>query len=197
MRNKEKKREYDKLYKETHKKERKEIQKRYRETHKEELKEAGRRYCREHREEVKEYAKQHKEELREYRKLYYEAHREKIKEQTRECQKRYNETHREEKKENAKLYRETHREHIDFLNANRRARLRAAEGSFSEDEWNALCKLYAYRCLRCGKVEKLSMDHVIPVSKGGTNWISNIQPLCQPCNSGKCDRTIDYRIEYT
>jgi len=38
-------------------------------------------------------------------------------------------------------------------------------------------------------------DHVLPVSKGGTSYISNIQPLCQPCNSGKKDKHIDYRPE--
>lgn len=68
-----------------------------------------------------------------------------------------------------------------------------AGGSFSVAEWKALCKKYNNRCLCCGKRRKLTADHVIPVSKGGTSNIENIQPLCGPCNSSKRDKTIDYR----
>jgi 5-methylcytosine-specific restriction endonuclease McrA len=56
-----------------------------------------------------------------------------------------------------------------------------------------LCEKYHKRCLCCDKRRKLTADHVIPVSKGGTSDISNIQPLCQPCNSSKGAKIIDYR----
>ncbi len=76
----------------------------------------------------------------------------------------------------------------------RRARLAEAEGSFTAKEFQNLCKEYKYKCLACGRSDlPLTADHVIPLSKGGSNEISNIQPLCQPCNSGKRDKTIDYR----
>lgn len=46
-----------------------------------------------------------------------------------------------------------------------------------------------YKCKYCGKSEKdgikLSVDHIVPVSKGGTNEISNLQILCMPCNQRK------------
>jgi 5-methylcytosine-specific restriction endonuclease McrA len=66
-------------------------------------------------------------------------------------------------------------------------------GSFTAAEWTALCKHYHNRCLRCGKRRKLTADHVIPVSKGGSSNISNIQPLCGPCNSSKGIKSTDFR----
>jgi len=66
-------------------------------------------------------------------------------------------------------------------------------GSYTVSEWESLCKKYNYRCLDCGKKRKLTADHVIPISKGGTSNIDNIQPLCGPCNSSKGTKTTDFR----
>jgi 5-methylcytosine-specific restriction endonuclease McrA len=75
-----------------------------------------------------------------------------------------------------------------------RHRRRTAEGSFTITEWDVLCERYGNRCLACGRVDlPLTIDHVIPLSKGGTNWITDVQPLCKSCNSAKGDRIIDYR----
>lgn len=77
---------------------------------------------------------------------------------------------------------------------NRRALEMQAEGTFSTEEWYDLCERYGNKCLSCGRPDaKLTQDHVIPLSMGGTNYISNIQPLCGPCNSSKGAKTIDYR----
>lgn len=49
-----------------------------------------------------------------------------------------------------------------------------------------------YRCQMCGRtVEdgvKLHIDHIVPVSKGGTNDMNNLQVLCHKCNLAKHDR---------
>lgn len=42
-----------------------------------------------------------------------------------------------------------------------------------------------YRCLRCRIPERLSLDHIIPWSKGGPDTVENLQTLCRPCNSSK------------
>lgn len=75
----------------------------------------------------------------------------------------------------------------------RRALLAGAEGSFTSDEWNALVESCEGRCLACGSDENLTPDHVVPLSKGGSNWIENIQPLCRSCNAKKHVETTDYR----
>lgn len=70
-----------------------------------------------------------------------------------------------------------------------------AGGSYTAAEWKTLVKQYGGRCACCGKKTKLTFDHVIPVSKGGTSDISNGQPLCISCNSRKGDKTTDYRTK--
>lgn len=51
-----------------------------------------------------------------------------------------------------------------------------------------------FRCVSCGKSSedgaKLQVDHIIPVSRGGKNRMSNYQTLCQDCNLGKMTDTV-------
>ena len=81
-------------------------------------------------------------------------------------------------------------------NQRRRAREFNAQGSFTADEWDALCARYDYRCLCCRERKALTADHVIPLFRNGSNRISNIQPLCLSCNCKKGTRIIDYRPEW-
>jgi Restriction endonuclease len=80
---------------------------------------------------------------------------------------------------------------------NYRARLQQAEGRFTTQQWKALCAKYGNICLSCGRQALLTPDHVIPLSRGGSNRIDNIQPLCGNCNSQKGTRSIDYRPDHS
>ena len=75
----------------------------------------------------------------------------------------------------------------------KRGRPRAYAG-LSRKEWKKLKNRYGNKCLCCGRSDlRLEADHIIPVSRGGTNDRDNIQPLCHPCNVKKSAQTIDYR----
>lgn len=81
----------------------------------------------------------------------------------------------------------------------RRAFINNVTGDHTSQEWEQVKAQYNYTCLRCYRIEpeiKLTVDHIIPLSLGGSNSIDNLQPLCIQCNSGKKDKAIDYRLQY-
>lgn len=45
-------------------------------------------------------------------------------------------------------------------------------------------------CAYCGSLDNITMDHVIPISRGGTHGIGNLVPACHQCNTVKNARTV-------
>jgi 5-methylcytosine-specific restriction endonuclease McrA len=72
----------------------------------------------------------------------------------------------------------------------RRARLMACDEHYTAAEIFALRQEKGDRCTRCGttKSGRMTIDHIVALSNGGSNSISNIQFLCRPCNSAKGNR---------
>jgi 5-methylcytosine-specific restriction endonuclease McrA len=87
-------------------------------------------------------------------------------------------------------------ERIAAKNSRRRARKAGARGSHTIEEFEALCEQRGWACLCCGiphSTSPLTRDHIVPLSRGGSDYISNIQPLCLRCNDRKGIKIIDYR----
>lgn len=77
----------------------------------------------------------------------------------------------------------------------RRERIKKFGGCHSNGEWETLKAQYNWTCPSCNKQEpniKLTRDHIIPIARGGSDNIENIQPLCSKCNSIKGTLTIKY-----
>jgi 5-methylcytosine-specific restriction endonuclease McrA len=140
----------------------------------------------------KRYTEENYEEIRFKDSLYRERNKKKINERIRNW-----------RHDNPEQYRAIHarwktlnRESVNAATHRRRAMLRGCEDHWTGAEWEALKAACHHTCLCCGRQEpevKLTVDHVIPVSKGGDNTITNVQPLCKSCNSAKHTADHDYR----
>ena len=152
----------------------------------------------------KEYRYKYPERDKGYKHNHYQKHREQYKKNTIEWRKKntkrytelnreYHEKNRERLNKQSCLWAKRNPEKTVQYAQKRRALKLRAEGSFSANEFKELCEKYNNLCLCCKEEQKLTADHVIALTKGGSNYISNIQPLCRPCNSSKGVKDTDYR----
>jgi 5-methylcytosine-specific restriction endonuclease McrA len=66
---------------------------------------------------------------------------------------------------------------------------KSAPGVFTKEQIDARIEYFGGRCWICrGPYD--TMDHVIPIARGGTNWASNQRPICTICNSRKGARIV-------
>lgn len=56
-------------------------------------------------------------------------------------------------------------------------------------QWQEILQNYGGCCVYCGLGGKMTKEHVIPISRGGSDNASNVVPACKPCNSSKRDKT--------
>jgi 5-methylcytosine-specific restriction endonuclease McrA len=66
-----------------------------------------------------------------------------------------------------------------------RARKKNAQGSHTLADIEAIRVKQDGRCAACMALVKLTVDHIIPLKRGGSNSADNLQLLCHPCNSSK------------
>lgn len=71
----------------------------------------------------------------------------------------------------------------------RRARMAQAGGYATPEQIRARIDYYGGKCYIC-KQPWEELDHVIPVSRGGTCWPANLRPACSECNRTKHARPL-------
>jgi 5-methylcytosine-specific restriction endonuclease McrA len=142
------------------------------------------------------YQEEHEQEISEYKKKWAAENKDSV----AASRLAYYEREREEVIARSKTWAESNPEKVRSAKANNRRKRRAAKhassGSFTAEEFDALCESYGNRCLACGDTEAaLEADHVVPLTRGGSDAIGNIQPLCRACNRKKFVDVTDYRSE--
>lgn len=111
--------------------------------------------------------------LKHNRKEYYQKWRDKNRERVREL---------------GRIRKRKHPEITSLHENRRRIRKLGNGGSHSIKEWEQVKKTQNYLCLFCKEGKPLTRDHITPISKGGSDNISNIQALCKNCNCKKYNK---------
>lgn len=141
----------------------------------------------------------------ERQKRYYLANREKRLKYAAERQKRLPkhprpkptveqlELRRTARQEYARKHRQNNIEMYRNRVRKRRAQKRGAIGSYTNVDWESRVLYYGWCCRYCSCAltrKTLTMEHAIPLSRGGSNWPSNLVPACAKCNTRKGTKTI-------
>lgn len=146
------------------------------------------------------YRELNKERLADEKAEWYRANRERVlarvkanSEMNRErilaYQAEYYAANTEKVKATVSAYRKANPEKKQHFENTRRARKAGNGGAHTlverQDKFDSIGNV----CFYCGQDGKLSIDHVLPLARGGTNDIENILPACKSCNSRKHTRT--------
>jgi len=125
-------------------------------------------------------------------KKYADEHPEKAKERSRA----YYLRNRDDVNERAAKWRKEHPEEYRLISkrmqSKRRAWILGGGGEFTSAEFIQLCDEWGWTCAYCGREltnKTVTVDHKIPLSRGGRNDIQNIAPACLSCNSSKHAKT--------
>lgn len=124
-------------------------------------------------ERTKKWAKEHPEKL----KIYYKTRRLNHPEEVRLSQ-----------IARTKKWQKANPLKVRAFKLSRRCMLAGNGGKYTSEEWQVLLDKSKGFCLKCRQpvgIKKLTVDHIIPVSLGGSNFIGNLQPLCHSCNAKK------------
>lgn len=186
-----------------------------REINSEQCRQNAQKWYRKNRERVNATARKwqeaHPERHRENQRRWYEANRERH----RKNERRGYETNREQRLEDARQWYQEHREQhnadgrrwhkehpaeVKTRCCRRRARLAGAGGEgLTAGQWRGKVEQQEHRCAYCNRHEsecgKLTVEHVVPIVRGGKHDVDNIVAACHRCNMQKHTKTGDeYRM---
>lgn len=132
------------------------------------------------------WAKNNPEKTKASAKKYKDKIREKLREARRERYLKNKDKEIANCKKWQSLNKEKFLHSMNLSKTKRRHKIKETKDKITLEQWENIKSKAKNKCHYCKKVfEKLTMDHVIPLSKGGNHNQSNIVPACQSCNSKK------------
>lgn len=138
---------------------------------------------------VKTYIRAHPDKHREWGRINAKRHPENSLKRGRKYETIHRERRRQQERDRYKV-NINERRRIAVKSRNRRARHSQADGSYNIEDVQKQFKRQDGLCFWCSipLFNEYHIDHVIPLSKGGTNWPHNIVVSCVHCNVTKGDR---------
>lgn len=158
--------EYQKHYWRKNKETLAELDKQYRLKNKEQIAETKKQYAATRKEIIADYDKHYRLKNKEAIALYYKQHL-------------------EQSAARSRRYYITNKAVFTTKAQRRRAKKLALPASLTAAQWDEVKSCFNNRCAYCGQDKNLTLDHFIPVSKGGELSINNVLPSCTSCNSSK------------
>jgi 5-methylcytosine-specific restriction endonuclease McrA len=58
------------------------------------------------------------------------------------------------------------------------------------EDWQKILRSFNNSCAYCGSKGDMTIDHVVPLSRGGRHCIANLLPACERCNANKGNYTL-------
>lgn len=99
---------------------------------------------------------------------------------------------------NVKAWQAANPEKVRGYKLRNKHKRRAREGGFTQRDITRMFARQRGECAICATSirDGYHVDHVIALTRGGTNWCGNLQLLCASCNQHKSDKLpIQYRID--
>lgn len=143
------------------------------------------------REKRRRYRKNQPEKVRESWKRYRLKYLDKERERNHLYYLKNEEKEKQRSKKKWKIWYEKNRTKRRWYNKEWYRKRRVGGDIIRRQDWEDLKKSNDHKCIFCKKSEpdiRLTMDHIVPMSKGGKNILANIQPLCRSCNCSKKDK---------
>lgn len=145
------------------------------------LQKSNPKYAEQHRESARKWEIAHREQRRQIERNRYAKNSPEI----TETKKKWRQDNPEKVKEIRKRTYENNKEK-SFIRAHKR---RTLIGNATAEDIKELKSSYGF-CVYCNKKVKLEIDHIKPITLGGTNDVENLVPVCRSCNSSKRNKTL-------
>ena len=145
--------------------------------------ESDKNYYQNNRKKVLKRVKKYYEDNKKKKQEYYERNKVRI----LEVAKQYRIT--DAYRETIKKYKHSPKGMFADRDVHNRRRIQKNKGKLTNQEWDEILRKHNFRCAYCGLKGNMTIDHVIPISKGGQHLVNNIVPACVECNSRKGARS--------